>query len=135
MLAIVVGMAKTRLALLAVDLLEEKRRIWLLLVLTALALIFGLLALLMLSLLVIIAYWEEGRLLAIGALLAFYIAATIATVLILRRKTMSGSALLAASLGELSKDHAALEDALEDQLDFDDDADADVDLPQTRRRR
>jgi uncharacterized membrane protein YqjE len=132
MLAILVSMVKTRLGLLAIELLEEKRRIWLLLVLTVLALIFVSLALLMLSLLVIVAYWEEGRLIAIGALFAFYVAATIAILLILRRKTMSGSTLFAASLGELSKDHAALEEAFEDEGEFDDETDVDV---RQRRRR
>ena len=121
MLAIVVSMVKTRLGLLAVEVLQEKGRIWLLLVLTALALIFVSMSLLMLSLLVIVAYWEEGRLLAIGCLLGLYVAATIAALLILRHKAKSGSTLFAASLGELSKDHAELKDAFgeEGDVDFD----------------
>jgi uncharacterized membrane protein YqjE len=119
MLAIVVSMVKTRLGLLAVEARQEQSRIWLLLVLTALALIFVSMSLLMLSLLVIVAYWEEGRLLAIGCLLGLYVAATIATLLILRHKAKSGSSLFAASLGELSKDHAALEDAFDEQSDVD----------------
>ncbi len=110
MLAILVSVVKTRLGLLAVELLQEQNRLMLLLVLTGLALIFVSMALLMLSLLVIVAYWEEGRLVAIGSLLAFYVVATAVTVLILRRKAKAGSTLFAGSLGELSKDQAALED-------------------------
>jgi uncharacterized membrane protein YqjE len=124
MLAIVVSIVKTRLGLLAVEVLQEQRRIWLLLVLTALALIFVSMSLLMLSLLVIVAYWEEGRLLAIGCLLGLYVAATTATLLILRHKAKSGSTLFAASLGELSKDHAELEDAFDDGTDVDFDVEA-----------
>ena len=127
MLAIVVSMVRTRLGLLAVEVLQEQSRIWLLLVLTALALIFVSMSLLMLSLLVIVAYWEEGRLLAIGCLLGLYVAATTATLLILRYKAKSGSTLFAANLAELSKDHAELQDA------FDDEADVDFDVEARRR--
>lgn len=119
MLAILVSMVRTRAGLFAVELLQEQGRIWLLLVLTALALIFVSMALLMLSLLVIVAYWEEGRLVAIGCLLAFYIGAAIITMLVLRHKAKGGSRLFAASLGELSKDQAALEDVFVEDVDFD----------------
>ena len=54
-LAILVRMAQTRLSLLAVEVVEEQRRIWLLVVLTALALLFGFMALLMASLLIVVA--------------------------------------------------------------------------------
>ena len=101
MLAIVVSMAKTRLGLLAVEARLELNRIWLLLAVTVLALIFVAMSLLMLSLLVIIAYWETSRLLAIGSLLGLYVAATTVTLLILRRKTTSASSLFAASLSSL----------------------------------
>jgi uncharacterized membrane protein YqjE len=109
MLAILVNMARTRLNLLAVELMEEKSRIWLMLVMTALALIFAAMALLMLSLLVIAAFWEENRLLAIGGMLAFYVVATAAALLTLRHKVKAGSALFASTLRELSKDSAELE--------------------------
>jgi uncharacterized membrane protein YqjE len=108
MLTIVVGMVRTRLNLLAVELMQEKRRIWLTLVLTALALIFGSMALLALSVLVVVAFWEEDRLLAIGCLSAFYVVATILTMVILQRKAKQGSMLFSGTLGELSKDSAAL---------------------------
>jgi uncharacterized membrane protein YqjE len=125
-LAILVGMVRTRLGILAVELMEEKSRIWLMLVLTALALIFASMALLMLSLLVIVAFWEENRLLAIGALLVFYLVAAGASVLVLRQKAKIGSPLFSHTLRELSKDTDELEGALEtDEVDFD---------VQTRRR-
>jgi uncharacterized membrane protein YqjE len=127
MLAILVGMVRTRLNLLAVELMQEKSRIWLLLVLTALALIFASMALLTLSLLVVVAFWDQNRLLAIGCLFAFYIAATLITLLVLRRKSQAGSNLFAGTLGELSKDSAALEDEFETE-------DVDFDLERRRRR-
>jgi uncharacterized membrane protein YqjE len=119
-LAILVGMVRTRLSLLSVELMEEKSRIWLMLVLTALALIFASMALLMLSLLVIVAFWEENRLLAIGGLLAFYLAAVAVSLLILRHKAKIGSPLFSSTLRELSKDTAELEGAFEaDEMDLD----------------
>ena len=119
-LAILVTMVRTRLGLLAVELMEEKSRIWLMLVLTALALIFASMALLMLSLLVIVAFWDDNRLLAIGALLVFYLAAAAVSLLVLRRKAKVGSPLFSHTLRELSKDTDELEDAFEaDEVDFD----------------
>lgn len=118
--AILVAMIRTRLGLLAVELMEEKSRIWLMLVLTALALVFASMALLMLSLLVIVAFWDDNRLLAIGALLVFYLAAAAASVLVLRHKAKMGSPLFSHTLRELSKDTDELEDAFEaDKVDFD----------------
>lgn len=125
-LAILVTMVRTRLGLLAVELMEEKSRIWLMLVLTALALIFASMALLMLSLLVVVAFWDENRLLAIGALLVLYLAGAAVSVLVLRHKAKMGSPLFSHTLRELSKDTDELEDAFEaDEVDFD---------VQTRRR-
>jgi uncharacterized membrane protein YqjE len=117
MLAIAVSMAKTRLCLLAVEARLELNSIWLQLALTVLALILVAMSLLMLSLLVIIAYWETSRLLAIGCLLGLYVAATTATLLILRHKAKRASILFAASLSELSRDHSELADTVEDVAD------------------
>lgn len=126
MLAIVVSMVRTRLGLLAVELMEEKSRVWLMLVLTALALLFVAMALLMLSLLIVVAFWDENRLLAIGGLLLFYLLAAGVTLLVLRRKAMMGSALFAGTLRELSRDHDALQGELESE-------DEDVDFDRPRR--
>jgi len=118
MLAILVGMARTRLNLLAIEIMQEKSRIWLLLVLTALVLLFAFMTLLTLSLLVVVAFWDDNRLLAIGGLLAFYVAATLVTLFVLRQKSKIGSSLFAGTLSELSKDSDALEQEFED-VDFD----------------
>jgi uncharacterized membrane protein YqjE len=119
-LAILVGMVRTRLGILAIELMEEKSRIWLMLVLTALALIFASMALLMLSLLVIVAFWDENRLLAIGGLLVFYLVAAGASLLVLRYKAKMGSPLFSHALRELSKDTDELNGAVEtDEVDFD----------------
>jgi uncharacterized membrane protein YqjE len=119
-LAILVGMVRTRLGILAIELMEEKSRIWLMLVLTALALIFASMALLMLSLLVIVAFWDENRLLAIGGLLVFYLVAAGASLLVLRYKAKMRSPLFSHALRELSKDTDELNGAVEtDEVDFD----------------
>jgi uncharacterized membrane protein YqjE len=120
MLAILVSMVRTRLNLLAVELIQEKSRIWLILVLTALALIFASMALLAMSLLVVVAFWEENRLLAIGGLSAFYVFGTIVTLVVLQQKVKVGSNLFSGTLGELAKDSAALAEDFEDKdVDFD----------------
>src|SRR5215510_9940510 len=108
MLAILVSMVRTRLGLLAVEVVQEQSRIWLLLVLTALGLIFASMALLTLSLLVVVLFWDDNRLLAIGGLLAFYIAATAVTAFLLKQRMKGGSGLFSGTLSELSRDQAAL---------------------------
>ena len=118
MLAILVSMVRTRLNLLAVELIQEKSRIWKLLVLTALVLIFASMALLALSLLVVAAFWEENRPLAIGCVSVFYVVATIVTLVVLQQKAKMGPNLFAGTLSELSKDSAALEFEAND-VDFD----------------
>ena len=119
MLAILVSMVRTRLNLLAVEIIQEESRIWLALVLTALALIFGSMALLALSLLVVVAFWEENRLLTIGCLSLFYVVATILTLAVLRQKAKRGSNLFSGTLSELSKDSAALAEEFEARdMDF-----------------
>lgn len=65
-------------------------------------------ALLALSLLVVAAFWEENRLLAIGCLSVFYVVATIVTLVVLLQKAKAGSNLFAGTLSEFSKDSAAL---------------------------
>ena len=113
MLAILVSMVRTRLNLLAVELIQEKSRIWLILVLTALALIFASMTLLALSLLVVVIFWEDSRLLAIGSLSIFYAVATIITLVVLQQKAKTGSHLFAGTLSVLSKDSAALAEKFE----------------------
>lgn len=120
MLAILVSMVRTRLNLMAVELMQEKSRIWMVLVLTALALVFGSMALLTLSLLAVVALWEENRLLAIGCLFLFYVVATIVTLVALQQKAKVGSSLFATTLSELAKDSTALAEGLEaNDADFD----------------
>ncbi|HEY1382785.1 MAG TPA: phage holin family protein [Dongiaceae bacterium] len=126
MLAILVSMARTRLNLLAVEIMQEKSRVWLLLLLTALTLLFAFLALLTLSLFVVVAFWDDHRLLAIGCLFAFYVAATAITLFLVRQKSKMGSKLFSGTLEELAKDSAALEDELEA-------GDIELDLERTRR--
>jgi uncharacterized membrane protein YqjE len=123
MLAILVGMARTRLNLLAIEIMQEKSRIWLLAILTALALLFAFMTLLTLSLLVVVAFWDDNRLLAIGGLLAFYVAATLVTLFFLRQKSKIGSSLFAGTLSELARDSDALEEEFEEAVDVDFDSD------------
>ena len=119
MLAILVGMARTRLNLLAIEIMQEKSRIWLLLILTALLMLFSFMALLTLSLFVVVAFWNDNRLLAIGCVFAFYVCAALVSLVVLRRKARLGSSLFSGTLEVLGKDAAALEDEIEEvEADF-----------------
>ena len=130
MLAILVSMARTRLNLLAIELMEEKSRIWLLVVLTALALMFAGMAFLMLSLLVVVAFWEEHRLAAMGGVLAFHVIACGVSLLVIRQKAKLGSKLFAHTLRELAKDSEELRDEYDPEAG--DDIDFDVESRRTR---
>jgi uncharacterized membrane protein YqjE len=119
MLAILVSMVRTRLKLLAVEIVQEERRIWLMLALTGLVLVFVSLALLAMSLLVVVAFWDENRLLTIGCLSLFYVVAALTALIVLRQKAKHGSNLLSGILSELSKDSAALAGEFEaENMDF-----------------
>lgn len=100
--------ARVRGALLGVELREEIERRKQMLVLVALAAVFLHLALLVLSLLVAVAFWETHRVAAIGGLAAFYACLGTVAILRLRMQAASSPAPFAATLGELDRDLAAL---------------------------
>jgi uncharacterized membrane protein YqjE len=102
------GMARTRLELIATELEEERLHLARLLLYGFLALFFFGLGVLALSLLVIAAFWDTHRLTAITAIVLVYLGSALFCVLCLRRQMRRKPRLFSATLAELDKDRAAL---------------------------
>lgn len=100
----VLDMLQTRLALAAVEIEEESRRLLGYFVLALLALILFGLAMLLVSLAIILVFWDSHRLEAAFALAALFGVAAGLVGLKLRADFSSRPRLLAATVGELNKD-------------------------------
>jgi uncharacterized membrane protein YqjE len=107
------GIAQTRLELLASELEEERLRLTRMLLYAFLALFFFGLGVLLLSVLIIAAFWDSYRLAAIGAVLAIHFGAAFICALCVRKQAKQKPKLFSASLAELGKDRAALASANE----------------------
>ena len=110
MLATLVELARTRVELLSVEFEEQLEYATKLLLWGAAAIYFGSLALLLLALTIVIAFWDSHRLLA--ALLvtgAFAVAALVAAMAV-RRRLRRRPRFLSATSAELRRDAAALAD-------------------------
>lgn len=103
-----VGTIHNRVELFAVELQEEKIRLIQSIALTAAAIALGVTALTLLTITVVVIFWEEGRVPALGVLSALYV---IATGLVIRalRKSLMGTPGFRGTLGELKKDRACFQ--------------------------
>lgn len=99
---------RVRGALLRVELREEFERRKQMLLLAALAFALLHMAFVLLSALVVAAFWDTHRLAAIGTLLAVHLFLGLAIVARLRAAIAASPAPLAATLGELDRDLAEL---------------------------
>lgn len=108
MLSTATSIVSTRLELLANELHEERLRLTQMLFFALSALFcFGMAALL-LTLLIVVLFWDEHRLVVLGVMSAVFIASGALMVALLRSKAESGSRLFSASLAELAKDREQL---------------------------
>ena len=106
--ATALGMVQTRLALAGLEIEEELHR-WLGLLLNALGvLVFGIVGLLVLTLLVIMSVADAWRVGVGAAFVAIYLILAIKFWMGLQRGLLQRPAFLQATLDELSRDHAAL---------------------------
>jgi len=108
LVATLVAVVQTRLELLANEVQAEKLRLTQLLLLGISALFFLACAVLLLTVLVVVALWDTHRLLAIGGFAALYLGIGIGFALAVRGRVAAGTHLFAASLGELEKDRDRL---------------------------
>lgn len=106
--ASLVAIAHTRLDLLSTDLEEERARLVSVLVMLFVALFCLGVGVVLLALLVVVAFWESHRLLALGGVTALFLAGGATAFGWARHKLRTKPRLFAASLAELSKDRQQL---------------------------
>ena len=106
--ATAVAMAHTRLQLLASDLEEQRIRVLQMLILGAAAFFCGAVALLLVSAWLVIALWDEYRLLTLGLLALVYFVGCVVASWRLRASIGVRPRLFAASIAELRRDEEML---------------------------
>lgn len=103
-----IGIVHTRLELLSTDIAEEREHLITLLVLVLLALFCLGVGVVLLALLIVVAFWDSHRLLALGGVTIGFLLASAGMAWLAVHKTRTRPRLFAASLGELSKDRQHL---------------------------
>jgi len=104
--ATVLAMARTRLALAAVEVQEEAQRILGYVAWTLLAAFLGAGAFMLVALFVIVLFWDTHRLLAIGAMAGLFALVAVVILLQVRARFAARGPMMAATLAELNKDIA-----------------------------
>ena len=100
------AMARTRLELAAVEAQEEARSLLGYAAWTLLAAFLGAFAFLLAALFVIVLFWDEHRLLAIGAMAGMFVLAALLILARVRAGLAARGPMLAATRAELGKDIA-----------------------------
>jgi len=109
LLTTAVAIASTRLEILATEYEQEKHRLGRMLTLWTMLAFCVAMALIFLSMLVVMLFWEEHRLLAMGGIVIAYTLLAAAAAAWLRHEMRRGSRFLSVSLLELNKDRRELE--------------------------
>lgn len=102
--------AETRIELLATEVEEERARLGALVVLAAVTAVCFAFAALLAVLFVVVIFWDTHRLAALGGLALAFGVAGAAFLSALRKQARSGSRLFSATVAELRKDRAALDE-------------------------
>jgi uncharacterized membrane protein YqjE len=103
------GIVSTRLELLANEWEEERMRLVRVLVLALLAVFFVCMAVVLLTILIVAAFWHDHPLLAISILSLSFLVMSGVCAILLRRLLYQRPVLFSASLAELRRDRLALE--------------------------
>lgn len=106
--ATLVAIVHTRLELLSADVEEDRVHVLSLLVLALAALFFIGVGVVLAAILFVVAFWDSHRLLALGALAGFFLAAGVGAWAYALHKARTKPRLFAASLSELLKDRQQL---------------------------
>lgn len=105
------GIVRTRLELLGIELAEEKTRLLGMLVLALAGLLCLTLGLMTFSLLIVVMFWDtEHRLLAISLVGAFYLLLGLGMLLAVRKQTIESPIAFEETLAELERDRSMLSD-------------------------
>jgi len=107
-LAVLSAVLHTRLELFVAELEEERERLRQTLVLTLLSFFGVSLGFILLTVFLVVLFWQRGWLVAIGGLAALYLAVGIGAALKLRQKILNRSGLFPDTLAELAKDRDQL---------------------------
>jgi len=108
LLSTLTSIASTRLELLANELHEERLYLTQMLLFSALALFFLGLGVLLLTVFIVVLFWDDHRLAVLGVLCILFFALGTVMALLLRSKAQAKSKLFSASLAELSRDREQL---------------------------
>ena len=108
-LATFIELAYTRLELVGVEIEATVRHSLNLLLWSMIAIFSATLSILMLVLTVLIAFWDTHRMLAAGAITAFFGGAALAAVFVVRHRIRTRPRLLTTTIAELRRDAAALD--------------------------
>jgi uncharacterized membrane protein YqjE len=103
-----VGIVHTRLELLSNDVAEEREQLTTFLVLVMVALGCLGVGVVLLAMLIVVAFWESNRLLALGGLIGFFLIAGVGSGWYAMHRVRTKPRLFEASLAELSKDRQHL---------------------------
>lgn len=106
--ATLVAIVHTRLDLLSADVEEDRVHVLSLLVLALAALFFIGVGVVLAAILLVVAFWDSHRLLALGSLAGFFLAAGVGAWAYALHKARTKPRLFAASLSELVKDRQQL---------------------------
>lgn len=106
----VLALGQTRLELLGAEIEEEQLRLLRFIGWSALALLMLQLGLIFLALWIVVAWWDEHRLLALGLATAAFLVAAAGAAWAARRYGRQGSKLFAGSFAELARDREVLKD-------------------------
>lgn len=102
------AMIQTRLELASVELAEERSRLMKMAMLALFGLVFFGLAMVTLTVLIAIVFWDSYRWQAIGFLIGIYLLACVACLMYARHLGRSAPPLFEATLAELDKDREIL---------------------------
>ena len=102
------AIAQTRLELVTTEIEEELHRVAEILLWMFVVVFFAGLTVLMLAFAIVVAFWEEHRMLAVGLTTLAFTAITVVSLLIVRGKIHSRPKLLAATIEEIKHDREAL---------------------------
>ena len=104
LLSTLVSIVSTRLELLANELQEERLRLTQMFFFALLALFCFGLGILLLTVFIVVLFWDDHRLAVTGALSVVFFALGLLMVILLRSKARAKSKLFSSSLAELAKD-------------------------------
>lgn len=108
LVATFVEILQTRVEIVATEFEEERERLRELVVFSILTLFFAGAGLLLLTLYIVIMFWDTHRLNVVGGFALFYLVAGFVCGVILRRRLRTRPRLFAATLAELSRDRNRL---------------------------